>query len=90
MAKKPTTPASQPQLLESATLEQAVENFLIIGCQQMEEPELIRCLDAMTMFAQAAPDKFKKVFSKEFIEKASSVKGLNIWAITDLVNLVMS
>lgn len=89
MGKKQITPA-QPQLLESENLEKAVENFLVTGCNQMEEAELVRCLDAMTMFASAAPDKFKKVFSKEFIEKASSVKGLNIWAITDLVNLVMS
>lgn len=89
MAKKQITPA-QPQLLESENLEKAVENFLVTGCNQMEEAELVRCLDAMTMFASAAPDKFKKVFSKEFIEKSSSVKGLNIWAITDLVNLVMS
>jgi hypothetical protein len=84
------TTVKKLEMLESATLEQAVENFLIIGTKQMDEAELIRCLDAMTMFAQAAPDKFKKVFSKEFIERASDVKGLNIWAITDLVNLVMS
>ncbi|MFN8349421.1 MAG: hypothetical protein U0X91_30750 [Spirosomataceae bacterium] len=90
MAKKQNTPAQQTQLLESPTLEAAVENFLVTGCEQMEEAELVRCLDAMTMFAKAAPDKFKKVFSKEFIQKASDVKGLNIWAITDLVNLVMS
>lgn len=88
MSKKQNQPA--PQLLESPNLEKAVENFLTVGYNQMEEPELIRCLDAMTMFAQAAPDKFKKVFSKEFIQKASSVKGLDIWAITDLVNVVMS
>lgn len=90
MKKKQNTPEQQPQLLESPSLEKAVENFLTVGYNQMEEAELVRCLDAMTMFASAAPDKFKKVFSKEFIEKASSVKGLNIWAITDLVNLVMS
>lgn len=90
MAKNQKQIAQKPELLESANLEQAVENFLTVGYKQMEEAELIRCLDAMTMFANAAPDKFKKVFSREFIEKASNVQGLNIWAITDLVNLVMS
>lgn len=86
--KKNTAPAVN--LLESQTLDKAVENFLTIGMDKMEERELVQCLDAMTMFAQAAPDKFKKVFSKEFIEKASNVKGFNVWAITDLVNIVMS
>ncbi|WP_164489910.1 hypothetical protein [Runella sp. SP2] len=86
MSKK-TAPV---EFIESKSLEQSVENFLTVGYSHMEEKELVRCLDSMAMFAQAAPDKFKKVFSKEFIEKASNTKGLNPLAILDLVNLVMS
>lgn len=86
---KKTAPA-KVEFIESSSLDKAVENFLIIGYSNMEEEELIRCLDSMAMFAQAAPDKFKKVFSKEFIQKASDTKGFNPLGILDLVNLVMS